>query len=219
MSLPLNSTLEPLSPCLLAAVSWAIWPLGSARYSVVTLFRLGSWSMRAKLRVVRHRWPSLAMPGCGTVSLPALIAAFAAAKKAGRVAGPDLGERRELAVDVLAGHAAGLLQDRVRRARRGWDVACRRRVGRVPCPCLWTTLRRRRPSRSPKPKPRSAATGGGGAAGCRPGQRWSLIPRCASGWRRTRRRRPGAGGRQRRRASYLKACPLRGPGDERRLRG
>src|SRR5215469_249612 len=44
--------------------------------------------MRAKLRVVRHRWPSLAMPGCGTVSLPAVIAAFAAVKNAGALQAP-----------------------------------------------------------------------------------------------------------------------------------
>src|SRR5215469_16830127 len=44
--------------------------------------------MRAKLRVVRHRWPSLAMPGCGTVSLPAWMAAFAAVKKAAALQAP-----------------------------------------------------------------------------------------------------------------------------------
>src|SRR6516225_5485904 len=44
--------------------------------------------MRAKLRVVRHGMPSEAVPGAGTVSLPALIAALAALKNATALQAP-----------------------------------------------------------------------------------------------------------------------------------
>src|SRR5215831_10576964 len=87
LSLPLNNLAEPLMACRLAAVSWAVCPLPSARYWVVTL-SLWSWSMRAKLRVVRHCLPSEAVPGGGTVSFPALIAAFAARKNATALQAP-----------------------------------------------------------------------------------------------------------------------------------
>jgi len=82
LSLPLTSVVAPSSDPLLAAVSCAICPFPVARYSVVTL-SLWSWSMREKLRVVRHVCPSLALPGAGTVSLCAAIAVFAAVKNAG----------------------------------------------------------------------------------------------------------------------------------------
>src|SRR6516162_642245 len=44
--------------------------------------------MRAKLRVVRHGMPSEAVPGAGTVSFPALIAALAARKNAAALQAP-----------------------------------------------------------------------------------------------------------------------------------
>src|SRR5262245_22988713 len=44
--------------------------------------------MRAKLRVVRHGLPSEAVPGGGTVSFPALIAALAARKNATALQAP-----------------------------------------------------------------------------------------------------------------------------------
>src|SRR6266700_3718833 len=44
--------------------------------------------MSAKLRVVRHVLPSTAAPGAGTLSLPALIARLAAAKKATALQAP-----------------------------------------------------------------------------------------------------------------------------------
>src|SRR5215472_5086504 len=87
LSLPLNSPAAPFMACRLAAVSWAVCPLPSARYWVVTL-SLWSWSMRAKLRVVRHGLPSEAVPGGGTVSFPALIAALAAPKNAAALQAP-----------------------------------------------------------------------------------------------------------------------------------
>src|SRR5215468_11464199 len=87
LSLPLKSPAAPLMACRLAAVSWAVCPLPSARYWVVTL-SLWSWSMRAKLRVVRHVPPSEAVPGAGTVSFPALIAALAALKNATALQAP-----------------------------------------------------------------------------------------------------------------------------------
>src|SRR5262249_56670558 len=87
LSLPLNNWAAPLMACRLAAVSWAVCPLPSARYWVVTL-SLWSWSMRAKLRVVRHDLPSEAVPGAGTVSFPALIAALAALKNATALQAP-----------------------------------------------------------------------------------------------------------------------------------
>src|SRR5215475_11836020 len=87
LSLPLNNLAAPLMACRLAAVSWAVCPLPSTRYWVVTL-SLWSWSMRAKLRVVRHGLPSEAVPGGGTVSFPALIAALAARKNATALQAP-----------------------------------------------------------------------------------------------------------------------------------
>ena len=71
----------------MAAVSWAIRPFGAVRYSVVTL-ALWSASTKAKLRVVRQAWPSTELPGAGTVSLPAVIAALAAAKNAAALHAP-----------------------------------------------------------------------------------------------------------------------------------
>src|SRR5215468_239745 len=44
--------------------------------------------MRAKLRVVRHGLPSEAVPGGGTVSFPALMAALAARKNAAALQAP-----------------------------------------------------------------------------------------------------------------------------------
>jgi len=44
--------------------------------------------MSAKLRVVMHVWPSVPLPGAGTVSFPAWIAAFAAAKNATALQAP-----------------------------------------------------------------------------------------------------------------------------------
>ncbi len=71
----------------MAAVSWAIRPSRAVRYSLVT-FALWSASTKAKLRVVRQGWPSTELPGAGTVSLPAVIASFAAAKKAAALHAP-----------------------------------------------------------------------------------------------------------------------------------
>jgi hypothetical protein len=87
LSLPLNSVVAPASACRLAAVSWAVWPFPVARYSVVTL-SLWSWSMSAKLRVVRHCLPSAAVPGDGTRRFPAAMAALAAWKNATALQAP-----------------------------------------------------------------------------------------------------------------------------------
>ncbi len=75
-SLPLTSVCAPASAPALAAVFCAVWPLALIRYDVITL-SLWSWSTTPKLRVVRHGWPSLAVPAAGTWSRPVAISKLA----------------------------------------------------------------------------------------------------------------------------------------------
>ena len=87
LSLPLASRTSLGLAAEFAAVSCAVCPLAFARYSVVTL-SLWSWSMTPKLRVVMHGCPSFAVPGLGTVSVPAWMAVLAAWKNATALQAP-----------------------------------------------------------------------------------------------------------------------------------
>src|SRR5258708_3717497 len=80
-SRPLSRGLEmvtaPAIAAAFAAVLTASVPFAVARYAEVTL-SLWSWSIRAKARVVRQGWPSVAVPGFGTVTMPPWLPALTA---------------------------------------------------------------------------------------------------------------------------------------------
>src|ERR1035441_3046548 len=81
LSLPLTSVCAPASAATLAVLNCAVCPVAFSRYFDVTL-SLGSWSIMVKLRVVGQARPAtfVAVPVCGTASMPALMSWFAAAK-------------------------------------------------------------------------------------------------------------------------------------------
>ena len=82
LSLPLvSSVARPPSRLRLSAVFGAVWPLGRTRYELMTL-SLWSWSTTAKSRTVGQGLPSRPVCAAGTVSFFAVMAAFAAWKKA-----------------------------------------------------------------------------------------------------------------------------------------
>ena len=79
---PLERVTAPASSAWLAAENCAVRPSAVARYLPGRL-SLWSWSTTLKSRVVGHGLPSLPVARAGIASLPALIAALAAAKNRG----------------------------------------------------------------------------------------------------------------------------------------